>query len=63
MYKVVYYADHTNSYDAVMFKWFKTSEAAFEFSRKLGDRVLETKYYAETNPLPVGYPAADLDLS
>lgn len=59
MYKVTFYASNSSSEQSVLFKWFKTSDEAFDFSRSMGDRVIETKHYSELEP----YPSPDLDLS
>jgi hypothetical protein len=59
MYKVTYYANESTSYGAVLNKMFHSSSEAFEFSRTLGDRVIEVKQYAEIEH----YPMPDLDLS
>ena len=63
MYKVTFYAQDSTSYGAVLFKWFKTAEEAFEYSKKLGDRVIETKHYEDGPQVPKGYPPAELDFS
>ena len=59
MYKVTYYADSSTAYTSVLSKWFKTANEAFDFSRKLGERVIETKQYSDMQH----YPMPDLDLS
>lgn len=59
MYKVTYYASESGSEKNVFFKWFKTSAEAFDFSRQMGERVLETKHYSELD----NYNLPDLDLS
>ena len=59
MYKVTYYADGSSAYTSVLFKWFNTASEAFDFSRQLGDRVIETKQYSDMEK----YPMPDLDLS
>jgi len=59
MYKVTYYADSSSAYTSLQFKWFKTANEAFDFSRQLGERVIETKHYSDMG----NYPMPDLDLS
>jgi hypothetical protein len=58
MYKVTYYASNSNSEQSLLFKWFKTAEEAFDFSRQMGDRVIETKQYTELG----NYPLPNLDM-
>lgn len=59
MYKVTYYAQESTSYGAVLNKWFQSANEAFEFSRQLGERVIELKQYPDI----AHYPMPDLDLS
>jgi hypothetical protein len=59
MYKVTYYANESSSYGSVINKWFQTANEAFDFSRQLGERVIETKQYSDLEH----YPMPDLDLS
>ena len=59
MYKVTYYAHETTADGAVLNKWFSTANEAFDFSRRMGERVIETKQYSDLEH----YPMPDLDLS
>jgi hypothetical protein len=59
MYKVTYYASNSSSEQSVLFKWFKTADEAFDFSRVMGDRVIETKQYNELQ----NFPLPKLDMS
>jgi hypothetical protein len=63
MYKVIYYAENSASYNSVVSKWFDTADEAFDFCKKLGDRVIETKQYANGPEIPKNYPPAELDFS
>jgi hypothetical protein len=59
MYKVTFYASNSTSEQSVLFKWFKTANEAFDYSRQLGDRVIETKHYNDLE----SFPLPDLDMS
>lgn len=59
MYKVTFYASNSSSEQSILFKWFKTADEAFNFSRQMGDRVIETKHYDELG----NFPLPDLDMS
>lgn len=59
MYKVTFYASNSSSEQSILFKWFKTADEAFDFSRQMGERVIETKHYDELG----NFPLPDLDMS
>jgi hypothetical protein len=59
LYKVAFRPQESAAEDAIMYKFYKTQEEAFQFAKRLGERVVETTQ----QEVPDGYPDSDLDFS